>query len=278
MANSNWSRLEVEIVVSEYFDMLRMHLMNTPFNKTEHRRKIMPLLNDRSDRSIDFKHCNISAVLIQLGRTYIPGYKPLWNYQRLLKDVILLRIEELDALSPLMHDYSTQKVIVKSDKVPFDKWVVQPPVSNVINEPILDYRTAKRNYIEEEQRNRSIGLSGEELVIAYEKWRLSNNGKFSLIKKIEWVSKEQGDGAGFDILSKNTDGSDRFIEVKSTTLGKETPIFFTQRENDFSEANPGQFHMYRVFELKGRPKMFQRTGTFSSFCSEIRPLTFKGTF
>ena len=273
-----WSRSEVEIVVSEYFEMLKMYLSNIPFNKTEHRRKIMPLLNDRSDRSIDYKHCNISAVLIQLGRTYIPGYKPLWNYQGLLRDVILQRIDELESLSPLMTEYSQQQVAVNPDEVAFEKWVVSPPVSNVLNEPMPHYGTVKRNYIEEEQQNRSIGLSGEELVLEYEKWRLSDKGKFSLAKKIEWVSKEQGDGAGFDILSKNIDGSDRFIEVKSTTLGKETPIFFTKRENDFSEVNKKQFHMYRIFELKKRPKMFQCHGAFSSFCSEVKPLTFKGVF
>ena len=97
---SNWSRSEVEIVVSEYFEMLRKQLADIPFNKSEHRRKIMPLLNSRSDKSIDFKHCNISAVLIQLGKTYIAGYKPLWNYQGLLRDVILDRIDELDSLAP----------------------------------------------------------------------------------------------------------------------------------------------------------------------------------
>ena len=271
-----WSRSEVEMVVSEYFEMLKMQLSDLSFNKSAHRRKIMPLLNNRSDKSIEYKFGNISAVLIQLGRTYITGYKPYWNYQALLRDVILDRIDELESLSELMTTYNEQEIQVDSAKVAFNKWIVSRPVPNVIREPMMNYGTIKRNYIEEEQRNQSIGLSGEKLVLEYEKWRLAEKGKFSLAKKIEWVSKEQGDGAGFDILSKNEDGSDRFIEVKSTTLGKETPIFFTRRENEFSKSNAEQFHLYRVFELKRKPKMFQCHGAFSAFCHDIEPMTFKG--
>ena len=274
---SNWSRSEVEIVVSEYFEMLRKQLADIPFNKSEHRRKIMPLLNSRSDKSIDFKHCNISAVLIQLGKTYIAGYKPLWNYQGLLRDVILDRIDELDSLGQLMTTYNEQEIEVKVDQVTFNKWEVNPPVyRGVTDVPPPVYGTVKRNYIEEEQKNRSIGLSGEKLVLAFERWRLSEEGKYSLAKKIEWVSQEKGDGAGYDILSKNKDGSDRYIEVKSTTLGKETPIFFTRRENEFSNSKAEQFHLYRVFELKKRPKMFRCQGAFSSFCNDMEPMTYKG--
>lgn len=279
MSGIDWTREEVEVVVTDYFEMLKLQLSDIHYNKTEHRRRILPLLNDRTHGAIERKHGNISAVLLQLGRTYIPGYKPFWNYQSTLREVILERISELDALGSLMETYNQQIIDVDPRKIEYNKWLEEAPEgSNVFNEPTGFYRTSKRDYIEQEQRNKSIGDSGEELVYNYEKWRLEELGKFSLIKKIEWVSKDKGDGAGFDILSKNTDGSDRFIEVKSTTLGKETPIFFTKRENDFSETNPDQFHMYRVFNLKKRPKMYQYQGAFSSYGMNIESMTFKGSF
>ena len=279
MAGSNWSRQEVEVVVSDYIEMLKLQLADIPYNKTEHRKRIMPLLNGRSHGSIERKHGNISAVLIQLGRTYIIGYKPFWNYQSLLREVIIQRIDEIEALDPLMQEYSSQTVKVDTQKIAFNKWLEAPPVtSNAFHEPVAFYGASKRDYIEQEQRNKSIGDSGEELVYKYEKWRLEELGKLSLVKKIEWVSREQGDGAGYDILSKNKDGSDRYIEVKSTTLGKETPIFFTKRENDFSENNSEHFHLYRVFNLKKRPKMYQCSGSFSSLGMDIEPMTFKGSF
>lgn len=279
MASPDWSKQEVEIVITDYFEMLRSHLSGVSFNKAAHRRKIMPLLNNRSHGSIESKRQNISAILIELGRVFIPGYKPLSKYQKLLKEVIIERLPELETLDPLMEKYTQQKVTVESKEVVYKKWLVDAPeASNILREPRVSYKTIKRNYIEEEQRNKSIGDTGEELVIHYEKWRLQELGKPSLVKKIEWVSKEQGDGAGYDILSKNEDGSDRFIEVKSTTLGKEAPIFFTKRENDFSEENPDQFYLYRVFDLKSKPKMYQRKGAFSSFEMNIEPISFKGSF
>ncbi|GAB5525257.1 MAG: DUF3883 domain-containing protein [Roseivirga sp.] len=278
MANSNWSRQEVEVVVTDYLEMLKLDLSGIKYNKAEHRRKIIPLLNDRSHGSIESKHQNISAVLIELGRVFIPGYKPLSKYQNLLKEVIIERLPELVALDPLMEKYSRQIVSTDLDKLDFHKWLVEPPEpSDVLREPKVSYGTIKRNYIEEEQRNKSIGDSGERLAFEFEKLRLSKLGKPSLVKSLKWVSRELGDGAGYDILSKNEDGSDRFIEVKSTTLSINTPIYFTKRENDFATENPDQFYLYRVFDLRANPKMFQRKGAFSSYL-HIEAQSFKGTF
>src|SRR4051812_34448684 len=57
-------------------------------NQTEHRLRLQPLLNNRSDGSIEFKHGNISAVMLDLGFPYIRGYKPRMNYQALLSMVV----------------------------------------------------------------------------------------------------------------------------------------------------------------------------------------------
>ena len=53
-------------------------------------------------------------------------------------------------------------------------------------------------------------------------------GRDWTIQEVEWISKEQGDGAGFDILSRNANGTDRYIEVKTTKLGELTPIYMTR--------------------------------------------------
>jgi len=73
--------------------------------------------------------------------------------------------------------------------------------------------------------------------LEYERWRLIHEGKEGLADKIKWVSQAQGDGLGFDILSRNTNGTDRYIEVKSTKLTKESPFYFTALEYDFSKRN-----------------------------------------
>lgn len=135
----------------------------------------------------------------------------------------------------------------------------------------------KINYLEKEQKNRQIGELGEELVIQYEKWSLIKIGKEKLADSVEWISKEQGDGAGFDILSKFPNGMDKYVEVKSTKLSKETPFFFSRNELDFSVAHASYYHLYRLFNLDEDPKIFIKKGSFNTICKSTA-LTFKGYF
>lgn len=95
---ADWSKLEVEAAVSDYLDMLALELRGKPFNKAEHNRDLARVLNGRTRGSIERKHQNISAVLIELGYPYIDGYKPLRNYQELLKDVVEERLMDANAL------------------------------------------------------------------------------------------------------------------------------------------------------------------------------------
>ena len=77
----DWSREEVEAIVADYLHMLTMELAGQHFNKTQHRRWLQGKLNGRSDASIEFKHCNISAAMIDLGFPSIRGYQRRSNYQ-----------------------------------------------------------------------------------------------------------------------------------------------------------------------------------------------------
>ena len=83
----DWSRLEVEAIVADYLQMLTLELAGQTYNKTTHREILKQKLQGRSDPSIEFKHCNISAAMVDLGFPYIRGYKPRSNYQALLATV-----------------------------------------------------------------------------------------------------------------------------------------------------------------------------------------------
>lgn len=114
-------------------------------------------------------------------------------------------------------------------------------------------------------------------MIAYEQHRLVKAGKDSLADKIEWVSKEKGDGMGFDILSKNNNGTDRYIEVKTTKLSKETPIYITKNEVSFAAFQKQSFYLYRVYNFDSKPKIFIKNGEYNSYC-KLLPESFKGYF
>jgi hypothetical protein len=57
---------EVSPIVADYFDMLRLDLAGQEFAKAERNRALQERLNGRNRISIEFKHQNISAVLLDL--------------------------------------------------------------------------------------------------------------------------------------------------------------------------------------------------------------------
>jgi hypothetical protein len=60
-----WSREEVEAAVADYFAMLARDLKGEPYNKAEHNRRLQGLLSNRTRGSVERKHQNISAVLME---------------------------------------------------------------------------------------------------------------------------------------------------------------------------------------------------------------------
>ncbi|MBO6854830.1 MAG: hypothetical protein JJ872_13870, partial [Marivivens sp.] len=88
MSNGPWTDEENDLIVADYFAMLADDIAGHRYNKAEHRRALMPLLKDRSEGSVEFKHQNISAVLKGLGEDWIPGYKPAFNFQMTLVDAV----------------------------------------------------------------------------------------------------------------------------------------------------------------------------------------------
>jgi len=274
-----WSDREVELIVEDYFSILRDELSGVPVNKAIHRRALLPLLNNRSEGSIEFKHQNISAVLIMLGQPFIKGYLPRYNYQKILEFAV---IEYLEKNLELEHNFSkfTEKE-VSVPKIDFlaDEFIVAPPVIQTVEEKlVMTYRTGVRvNYLQKEQNNQRLGKSGEELVVQYEKWRLITAGKPNLADKVEWISQSKGDGIGFDILSCNIDGTDKYVEVKTTKLSKETPFYFTQNELQFSLEHSDKYHLYRLFSFDQKARMFIKKGDFRTICRSV-PVIFRGYF
>lgn len=275
----DWSKSEVNIIVTDYFQMLIEEIKGSAYNKTEHRRSILPFLKNRSEQSVEFKHRNISAVLANIGVPYINGYKPAWNYQKLLEEAVLHFLSRNHQVEKSFQLFAEASPPINTAIVLFENLLEPPPERQPLaQEPEIVYRNPiKVNYLEVEQANRLTGNFGEKIVMEYEKWRLLREGKDSLAERIEWVSQTQGDGLGFDILSKNTNGTDRYIEVKTTKLTKEAPIFFTKNEYDFSLANKNNYFLYRVFNLKQDPRLFMMGGAFDDFCS-YRAVKFKGYF
>jgi hypothetical protein len=276
--NEDWTKKEVELVVLDYFNMLELDLDKIQYNKTAYRQALLPLLNNRSNGSVEFKHQNISAVLANMGQPYIKGYKPRGNYQQILeKEIVSFLEHHRTKLESKFEHFADDLIVAPYAKINFENIISEEPETSELREDEPTYRPIKINYLEKEQNNRNLGEQGEELVIAYEQWRLRIAGKDSLADKIEWISKNKGDGTGYDILSKNTNGTDRYVEVKTTKLSKETPIYLTKNEISFANENANYFYLYRVFNFASKPQLFIKEGQYERFC-KLQPITFKGHF
>jgi Domain of unknown function (DUF3883) len=275
----DWSRIEVEAIVADYLQMLTLELSGQSFSKTEHRRRLIPLLDNRSDGSIEFKHGNISAVMLEMGIPYIRGYKPRSNFQALLVGVVAEQVRNRPSLDQAALAAVQQPAIapIAGD---FVKVITHAPaLQSRLSEsmPPHAFNAVKKDYLAREAENRSLGLAGEEFVTQYEHWRLVQLGQRVLADRVEHVSNTRGDGLGYDVLSFEPDGQEKYIEVKTTTFGKETPFFVSRNEIAFSKAEKERFHLYRLFEFRKTPRLFDLPGQLDQHCI-LDAVTFKASF
>jgi hypothetical protein len=274
--DGDWSRLEVEACVADYRHMLTLELNGQRYSKTEHARALMQKLNGRSLGSVEFKHCNISAVMLELGYPSIRGYKRRGNYQSLLLDVVEAQVEGDALLQAAAQSAVLRPAAAIALEQINDIWV-SPPKPDRVRETPAEYARrfspARRDYLAQEARNRSLGSAGELFVVEIESRRLHAAGKKGLSKRVDHVAASQGDGLGYDVLSFEENGRERLIEVKTTAFGHLTPFFVTRNELARSEADAERYHLYRLFDFRDHPRLFSVPGRISERL-QLDPVTY----
>ena len=280
MPSRDWTRAEVEAAVQDYLDMLACEVRGEKFNKAQHNRALQERLDGRPRGAVEFKHQNISAVLIAEGFPYIDGYKPRRNVQAELRKAVRERIPEIEGL--IRADVEERQApVVVGDVLGIE---VEPPSPSepAVGERRSDYltpgtATGPIDYLMREARNRSLGDAGEALVMDYERVRLERAGKDHLARNVEQVSKTIGDHAGFDIRSYEANGQDRFIEVKTTRYGRHTPFYISDGELRFSEEYAESYRLYRLFGFRKDPLLFTLPGDVGRHV-HLRPVNYRAQF
>lgn len=107
----------------------------------------------------------------------------------------------------------------------------------------------KVDFIGIAKKQKKLGFDGEILVLNSERQFLIGSGKPELAAKVEHTAVVKGDGAGYDILSYELDGREKYIEVKTTTGDECTPFNVSDAEVEFSEQNPQSYYLYRVYNF-----------------------------
>jgi len=272
---TDWTEREIDLVVADYFEMLEMELAGEPYTKA-HRNAALQSLTGRSKGSIEYKHQNISAVLLRLGLPWIHGYKPMANFQQALIDGIERLLEARGTTLPGDEAEPSKAGLAEEPVLMLE----EPPTlvaSSPSDPPALRRLVGKFDPAARDARNRALGRRGEELVFRTEDARLRATGRSDLARKIRWVSEEDGDGAGYDILSFDPNGAERLIEVKTTHGHRTTPFFLTENERAVSEERAVSFRLVRLYEFSRAPRAFELVPPLERWVS-LTPANFRASF
>lgn len=272
----DWSRIEVEACVADYLQMLALQLNGQRFNKSERIQALIDRLDGRSTSSVEYKFRNVSAVMQELGWPTVNGYKALENYQLLLLEVVEAQLPSNLSLQAAVENAVRRPAVAPGLPSLAEAWVAMPKPATLRETPpeyAPRFSPARRDYLSQESRNRSLGEAGERFVVQLEVQRLHGAGKRTLADRVEHVAATQGDGLGFDVLSFEEDGRERLIEVKTTAFGELTPFFVSRNELARSNKDAPSYQLYRVFDFRSRPRVFSLRGAIATHC-RLDPTTY----
>lgn len=284
MSGSDWTDHEIDLIVADYFAMLALDIAERPYVKADHNRALQALIG-RSKGSIEFKHQNISAVLLGFGQPWIPGYKPAMNFQAALVDGVRRWLDSHpDWLAPqewwrpsvvAEAGEGQQQAVLRADLPTL--WIGPPPTQR--NEPppvdpkVLETFGRKWDVAARDARNRALGKAGEALVLHHERTSLTHAGREDLADKVRWTSEQDGDGYGYDILSFEPDGRERLLEVKTTNGWERTPFHISANEIAVADARAKDWHLVRLWNFARDPKAFALRPPLSAH-AELTPTSF----
>jgi hypothetical protein len=250
----SWDDHELDAIIADYFAMLDADLGGRDYVKSRHSAALMARIG-RSHRSVEFKHQNISAVLAELGLPWIPGYIPKNNYQNAIFDAI----DRFLTQNPAILELAPPSPSVT--EIPAEIFVEAP--SPVFTDETLPKKLNRlvRKYdpVERDHRNRALGKAGEAFVVDIERKQLTQANRVDLARRVRWIAAEDGDGAGYDVLSFSLSGDERLIEVKTTNGAARTPFFLSRNECELAVERPLDWRIYRVHLFAKQPRIFTIT-------------------
>lgn len=265
----DWTAAELNAIVSDYFAMLAKETVGEAYSKTAHRKALMTSIH-RSPGSIERKHQNISAVLMELSLPWINGYKPLGNFQDALLRAVETKLDQDGA-----HIESATIPPDHSDILDPSAVIVPAPeaVGNVTSASL---RRLVRKYdpAARDAANRALGEKGEDFVRRLEIERLIGLGRADLAAQVKWVSRLVGDGLGYDIESFDADGLRIFIEVKSTRGPIRTPFYISSNELRVAAKLGPAFRLYRVFSFGNETKAYLLAGPLEATL-RLEPVSYR---
>jgi hypothetical protein len=261
----DWTLIEVEAVVSEYFRIYSAQIAGSYVRKRDLAQAVAAV-STRSESAVSQKFSNISAILAEAELPLIKGFTPLGNKQTLLSAVVYDWVRDY----PDVFDRSLASV--QTPLVDLLGVEVEPPSIIKVSRAKKERKAARVDFAARDERNRQLGRAGEQWALQVLRLELTAAGRPDLADRIVWVSDTHGDGLGYDIASFSRDGSPQFVEVKTTNGGQAAPFIVTANEVRASEEEAG-YVLMRVFSFSQNPRFYRLHGSLTQSCA-LTPLAF----
>lgn len=253
---SDWTLDEVEAAVTGFFT----HYARTDRHGRAAQLELVTALKvqipTRSEKSIRDKLSNINAVLDELGLTPVDKIGKLSNSQILLQAIVRDWIDEhferFDMPAP-----------PTSSSRPLE---VEPPSATMVRAVAAGRMGCRVDFAARDERNRALGLKGEEWACNILRQELRDAGRADLAERVVWTSKDEGDGLGFDIRSFTPSGDPIVVEVKTTNGGIAAPFFLSPNELAASARYGAAYLLLRLFDFSGTPRFYRTWGDLSESC------------
>ena len=117
----NWSDEELAAAVSSYKEMAQLEAVQKPYSKRDYYRKLAERFG-RTEKSFEYRMQNISAVLNEQGKGWIPGLKPADNVGANVKARI---ISLLDAPGKQTTSNAGQNAAYKKKLSMMRRWLIE---------------------------------------------------------------------------------------------------------------------------------------------------------
>jgi hypothetical protein len=247
---SDWTLRECELTVEAYFDCLEGQVKGENTNKAAVYRELSNKLNHRSAKAVEYKFQNISAILLEDGLPTLG--RPMSNYQSLLKSIVR------DYVRKHSHIFDVVPESLPLPR-PVEEVFVPPPLPKKNERAKAAGRTKVHpfDFAQHDAENKKLGVQGEQWVIECEKKRLTDAGRADLAEKVLWVSRDMGDGYGYDIASFTCTGDPILVEVKTTNGTATRPFYISEAELRVADKEGERYRLYRVFDFAGKPQIFE---------------------
>lgn len=108
-------------------------------------------------------------------------------------------------------------------------------------------------WIKREESKIKNGNLAEGLVFVAEKLRLQDLGRIDLADKVKWISRDSGDGYGYDILSYDLkdDGQEYEIQIEvKSTPNLSDDFIMSSNELNYAREHKDTYRLYRVAKVK----------------------------